>query len=282
MLKKSKKKKDVPKSLKGDQSFGGLERAKAIKFFKVKKNKNGKFTFIHYKEIDVKELLEKIFNKKCAYCESIYGAVSIFDVEHYRPKAEIEEYMTKTKFKPGYYWLAWDWFNLFPSCENCNRRINRKIWNEPNSRLSGKGNLFPIENEKNRAKKPGEESNERPLLLNPCVDYPEQHLDFTDDGLVKPKIIKGKESEKGKISIDIYGLLREDLVYSRKSILKSLEARIKNIIEYDRESQTAPRNSFLLKKLDDEINELKDYLKEESPYTAMSKQIIKEKLGNIL
>jgi len=92
-------------------------------------------------------LLENVFHKRCAYCESplqfdrYHG-----DAEHYRPKgavtwrdleAQPEPKSRKSKSKPktrarcrlhdgreidhpGYFWLAYDWRNLVPACSFCN------------------------------------------------------------------------------------------------------------------------------------------------------------------
>jgi hypothetical protein len=75
--------------------------------------------------------------------------------------------------------------------------------------ISGKGNWFPLEDEKFRASSIGEESKESPLLINPCIDNPEEHLQFHSTGLVDPL------SQMGDASIIVYGLARDDLTTSR-------------------------------------------------------------------
>ena len=52
--------------------------------------KLGAFDFARYKEASVKTALEKLFHGKCAYCESFYAGLQPVDVEHYRPKGEVE------------------------------------------------------------------------------------------------------------------------------------------------------------------------------------------------
>lgn len=66
---------------------------------------------------DVKDALDKIYSKKCAYCEK-----KIFEhgqVEHYRPKSI-------------YYWLAYSWDNLLLCCSACNvyKSDNFEVENE--------------------------------------------------------------------------------------------------------------------------------------------------------
>ena len=65
------------------------------------------------------------FKGKCAYCDSFVVAGQHGDVEHYRPKAQVEIYEKRgnrndLEYKPergkarivhhsGYWWLAYDW-----------------------------------------------------------------------------------------------------------------------------------------------------------------------------
>ena len=83
-------------------------------------------------------LLENVFPDKCAYCErAISGYYG--DAEHFRPKGAVKAIganrsavIPECKFvhpvdgsevamiHPGYFWLAYDWRNLLPSCVYCN------------------------------------------------------------------------------------------------------------------------------------------------------------------
>jgi hypothetical protein len=88
---------------------------------------------------DLKDwLLENTFHQKCAYCErAISGYYG--DAEHYRPKGAVKyrtgagtletptcKILDPTQGRmvdrphPGYFWLAYDWHNLLPSCVYCN------------------------------------------------------------------------------------------------------------------------------------------------------------------
>jgi len=141
------------------------------------------------------------FKAKCAFCEAPvsnhYG-----DVEHYRPKAGVQDRNrkwvtirigTKEIRHPGYFWLAYDWNNLMPSCSGCNR-FQQGV---------GKASCFPVEGA--YAKKRGEEKNEKPLLLNPRIDDPQQHIEFDDNWIAQPR------TERGRATIDIIGLNHRDL-----------------------------------------------------------------------
>lgn len=166
------------------------------------------------------------FHGKCAYCESLIVADQTGDVEHFRPinavtDADNSPIMVDTpngpKPHPGYYWVAYDWHNLLPSCIACNRP--QKSNNE--GKLIGKWNRFPVKDF--RAVNPGEEIREEPLLINPIHENPEDHLEIDETGIMKPK----NESERGKACIDILGLnAREGLLEARKRCYDDTKARL--------------------------------------------------------
>jgi uncharacterized protein (TIGR02646 family) len=132
--------------------------------------------------------LETLYLKKCAYCESTIGTTGFSRVDHFRPIAK-------------YRWLALEWSNLLLSCEKCNGH---------------KADSFPLRDEKKRITKPGKRSHltdsphmlkEEPLLLDPELDNPSEHLTFSPEGSIKEK----NGSEKGRKTIDICRLDRDDL-----------------------------------------------------------------------
>lgn len=106
------------------------------------------------------------FAGKCAYCEKFLKSNQYGDIDHYRPKGCVTKLdNSEVAEHPGYYWLAYCWCNLLPSCSRCNRM------SKVDNRFVGKGTRFPVEDEQ-YAVSPGEETQERPLLLNPIVDDP--------------------------------------------------------------------------------------------------------------
>lgn len=169
-----------------------------------------KFVFAAYKGDDVRHALEQLFFGKCAYCETRYDVSGPVDIEHFRPKGEVDG----APDHPGYWWLAAVWPNLLPSCVDC----NRKRWQHtPSTSASlvqllaaatpavgytpmktGKESAFPIADATLRvAVEPAEDSvtaahaAEGALLLDPCTDDPIRHLRFNVDrsaplGLVFP------------------------------------------------------------------------------------------------
>ena len=125
---------------------------------------------------------------KCCYCEvKIPVPYALQHIEHYRPKSQSRQSRGSNPVLPGYYWLAYDWTNLFLSCHFCNS--------------SNKGDLFPLSNEALRTRDHhGSVAQESPLVLCPDgAEDPEQHIEFHDE---IPKAI----TQQGKSTIVVLGL----------------------------------------------------------------------------
>lgn len=211
--------------------------------------------FEAYSEHVVKDALHDMFGGHCAYCESRYESVSPMDVEHYRPKAEVIE-DDGTRTKPAYYWLAMNWENLLPSCIGCNRARGQEQTQadgSTSSAVTGKGNLFPLLAGSVRAKSAGEETGEKPLLLDPCRDKPKPHLVFRWDGFVEPRATdEEKAAPRGMSTITVCGLDRSSLVERRHSAAFFLVEAMDAIFAADRECRRAPGDvasaAFLVRK----------------------------------
>lgn len=246
------------------QAYFGLtpdERAKAEKV-----------EFKAYKLASVKAALEKMFGGKCAYCESRYNVTAPVDIEHYRPKGQVQE----DPAHQGYWWLAAEWTNLLPSCIDCNRK-RKQPTPKPSADLTrmidegrgtvvtntGKKDSFPLTDEAARARASADSlERESPLLLNPCRDMPEQFLDFSYDPAVGAAIVfprtgagpralnpagadvaaadvaaaaaAGAADLRGAVSIHVYGLNRLALVQARTRIVRRLEFMADLIVELDK------------------------------------------------
>ena len=255
------------------------ERDAALSFHIIKANLNKEFPFKVYREEYVKAVMEKAFHGKCAYCESYYQSLIPVDVEHFRPKGAVVVDGKITK--PAYYWLASEWSNLLPSCIRCNR-ANK--YNMPNKKTvtMGKKNFFPLEEGSPRAKKPGEEQKERPLLLNPYKDDPEKHLEFSSNGIVMAaQDGHGRISKKGEQSITIYALSRPSLIERRAEVAKLIAAQIERVREATvnvREFPATPRFKRVLRR---ELASLKDFRKPEKEFAAMARQLTDEFLRSV-
>ena len=167
------------------------------------------------------------FYGKCAYCESAVRTNQPGDIEHWRPKnritdasdklVKIETEDGKTCTHPGYYWLAYEWRNLLLACAACNRTTVKTF-----GQRIGKGTRFPVTGF--RAKKMGEESNERPLLINPVMEDPTTHMEVdSNTGVMIPK------TYRGETCIEIFGLnIRTALVKARLDYIKRTKTLIKS------------------------------------------------------
>lgn len=136
-----------------------------------------------YGHLTVKEALIGLQHDKCCFCERKVSVGEPGHIEHYRPKGGYKKDDLSKLVKPGYYWLAYNFDNLYFSCNRCN--------------TSYKKNYFPIVDETQRAKNHTENiANEEPLIINPSID-PSTHLVFKREKIkAKAKSIKGKETIK--------------------------------------------------------------------------------------
>jgi hypothetical protein len=200
------------------------------------------------------------FKAKCAFCETSisnhYG-----DVDHYRPKGGVQDRNrkwvrirvgTKTIRHPGYFWLAYDWENLIPSCSGCNR-FQHGV---------GKSNCFPVEGA--YATKRGQERKEKPLLLNPRIDDPEQHIDFDNNWFARPL------TERGRLTIEIIGLNHKDLPRHRTREAQQTERVI--LVEL------AQLNRHTRQSLKNEIDKIADSGEQ---FVAVRRKVVAEYRGRL-
>lgn len=263
----------IPASLDGVDAKGAKETKDAIKAVKD----GAAFEFKAYKEDDVVTALRAMFNKKCAYCEFNYAAGGPEDVEHFRPKGGVV--VNGKLAQPGYYWLAAAWSNLLPSCIDCNRK-RTKEFTDGTTGVSGKANLFPVADESRRWRKHRAKNREEPLLLNPCDDDPEEHLEFLDKGLVRPTLDPGgTTSRKGEASIEVYGLTRQDLVEQREKKQTRVRVAIQRALEIAAKAQTTA-DPAMRDFLDDQakglMREARTHLDQTEPYLAAVRAVFRE------
>jgi uncharacterized protein (TIGR02646 family) len=174
-----------------------------------------------------KDFLIRLFDGKCAYCESKFTVSQPGDVEHFRPKGRVVDdnfkpirvqHPKKGEIEhPGYYWLAYEWKNLLPSCADCNRFRQHGVRTAPQGG-AGKADRFPLKDEKCRAVVPDGEVIEEAMLINPCEVDPDLHFEFLSTGTIKPK------TPEGEVTLKLLGLnLREDLVEARATAFDDAE-----------------------------------------------------------
>lgn len=152
-----------------------------------------KFSFSNkiYGDSSVKQALILAQHKKCCFCERLIGYSG--DIEHFRPKSAYSQTKGRKIERPGYYWLAYTWDNLYLSCNDCNQRQKK--------------NLFPLADPLTRAQLNNNDITlENPLFVNPGHENPSQHIGFRGE---VPYAVP--ESIKGEPTIKILKLDREDL-----------------------------------------------------------------------
>lgn len=146
-----------------------------------------------YAHSDVKTALIKAQFGKCCFCESQVTHISYGDVEHFRPKAASCQSDGQPLECPGYFWLAYDWANLFFSCQLCNQRHKK--------------NFFPLADPQHRAWSHKDDlSAESPLFINPAEEDPEAFITFHKEVV---RAVDG--NRRGAVTIESLGLDRSNL-----------------------------------------------------------------------
>jgi uncharacterized protein (TIGR02646 family) len=283
----------VPPSLAGAGNPTDKQREKARRYYEADPTPTTAYPFDKYKEPDVVDTLERLFHKKCAYCESSYAAVSKMDVEHYRPKGGVNECPTHK----GYWWLALDWNNLLPSCIDCNRCRGQKramlhqnglvsVTTEPEN--TGKENSFPVDGGYFAMQSTDDYGLEIPLIINPCEIDPSEHLSWHLRDIAIPIIFaknnNGVVDVKGESTVRILGLNRWGLVNERAEILQQLSvivADIYDLIEDAVEMDKGDKRDRKILKINEKIEYLSSFGKPQKKYSSMSRFFIDSKLTGI-
>lgn len=150
-----------------------------------------------------KEDLKNIYYNKCAYCESHLYELSY--IEHYRPIVT-------------YIWIKYEWSNLLLVCSTCNFAKSDKF------KIMGEAVLEPQESKEEWKANSKSFLAEKPLILHPEIDSPEEYLYFTKDGFIHSDEIRGE------YTISICQLNRGSLVLRRKDIVDRFRDKFENLL----------------------------------------------------
>lgn len=185
---------------------------------------------------DTEPALFQLSSNKCAYCETPLADRGVRTIDSFRPTADAMSLDGVTSSE-HYWWLTYEWTNLVPACRDCNRL---------------KGRRFPVEGKRAPIGTIGDPlQGEQPLLLNPFEDQPDEHLIFSDDAVVAGK------TDRGRVSIEVFGLNRTTLVKRRLDALRLLRTQLQSLVSQpgfkdqlralvaDDQSFAAPRRQFL-------------------------------------
>ena len=192
---------------------------------------------------DLKDwLIKNVFHNKCAYCET-REVRSPYHAEHFRPKGRVRfrkkgekrlqpgraiDETGQERDHPGYFWLAYHWLNLLPSCNYCNSARGKNdqfpvaATTHTSVRQMSASEVLKLHHQRVKSQsRPDvfylepEDLNELelPLLLHPYLDDPQEHLIFGEFGIVAAREDKmtGQPSAKGEHSIEVYNLDADDL-----------------------------------------------------------------------
>jgi len=198
-----------------------------------------------YMHPEVRGALDQLFRSKCAYCETLLSFSQPGDVEQFRPKTRAINLDGVVSVR-HYWWLAYEWDNLYIVCAACNRM---------------KATRFPVRAARAKPHETGKRlDKEKCLLLDPCRDNPDEHLIFLETGEVASK------TDEGKATIEILGLNREELVRARRETLVALRAlagaRVKEL------SKRSLREEIELNYL------LAEEMNAEKPFAALRRQVV--------
>jgi hypothetical protein len=188
-----------------------------------------------YAHETVKQALITMQHDKCCFCESKFTHISYGDVEHYRPKGAYKQDNSESLQPLGYYWLAYAWDNLLLSCTLCNQQYKK--------------NLFPLLDSDKRARNHHDDiSEEQPLLINPSLVNPQEHIGFRDE---IPYAVDS--SVYGQATIDTLGLGRESLNEIRRTKLNTIAHLFKVLTAANNQSneewqEIAKQTKLLLEK----------------------------------
>lgn len=179
-------------------------RKSAQRYFSVaeKDRKQLRFDFgLQFGYAELGEALGTLFHGKCAYCEQPTDYVHRKNfLDRFRPIRGALGLDGRVAVD-HYWWLAFEWENMYGSCSRCN---------------SAKGSRFPVDGPRANLGMRGDALlGERALLLDPCVDYPEEHLIFSRDGYVSGL------TPQGQYTIEVLALNRNELIN-----LRSREAQV--------------------------------------------------------
>lgn len=168
-----------------------------------------------YAHSSVKSELSAMSSDKCAYCESKIGITDFPNIDHFRPSAAWRNSRESLVEKPGYFWLAYNWENLLPTCQQCNCIFKHVVFpladpagrvTEPNAVLSGEG----------------------PLLIDPSKEDPNEWLRYRFE-----MAYSVDANDRGNAVIKTFGLNdREPLVENRRELLETIEVMLAVAIDH--------------------------------------------------
>lgn len=223
------------------QGSGGKRRAEQTEQF----NRDGlppEDFPVHWTNPDVRGALYSMQGRVCAYCSADLTESGI-DVDHFRPKGNVEE----DAQHGGYWWLAYEFSNYFLSCTICNQKYKR--------------DRFPLQDGAHRFgfKDRDRLREEMRQLLNPEEDSIEAWISLD---WKKPA---GRLIPNPQLPLPLAARVDEYLVFfrvNRKVAQRRKRAAIQRIV--------------LEKISDQKIEEVREFAIRYRPHSIIAKQILEE------
>lgn len=202
--------------------------------------------------------LHKLFYGKCAFCENTIGLKEM-DIVWFRPKSDALGMKGQTD-PEHYWWLAYEWDNLYAACRECGRH---------------KGNRFPVRGGRAKKQATGEAlKEEKRLLLDPCDARPFIPLSFEPTGKVVGNI------ERAQVTIDVFALNRGTLIRARRRVAEKVDVIAKRYIELAKIPEAARSKSE-----EDRLDKIRQELKRQSDprkaFSAMRRHFISQAYGHV-
>ncbi len=218
----------------------------------------------------LRERLAELRNDKCWYCES-NDSRSDRPIDHYRPKNAIAE----CDSHGGYWWLAFSWDNFRYCCTFCNsRRVDKEY-----GTAGGKHDHFPMWSDGMRAtfdnRSPEALEREKPMLLDPCCLADPPLLWFDENGNPAPHpLLCGPQGsflhERVIASIELYHLDHHKIVERRQQLYEAIKRKLAQAEEklhrWGHNADMTAQQSLV-----EQVEELKEYMLPERPYSAAAK-----------
>lgn len=228
-------------------------------YFKRKDRSQERFSFDESLLHKTREYLDRLFDKTCAFCESPEG-LSPLTVAQFRPVSEACD-MEGRSDSDWYWWLAYEWENLYLVCHSCNQK---------------KKNFFPVTGSRARMRSTGLAlRREENVLLDPCEDKPAEHLRFRPDGFVESistSIRRNTEAQfdRGAATIEIFHLNRVELISSRYNAASEVNATLDKIEAFRRKKAGSLPRELVVR--------VHSFVDEFNSYVALKRQMVAERL----
>lgn len=286
----------APISLTDADGLGAKELEKVRKYYEPPATPSKAYKFAAYKGGDVRQALRALFHGKCAYCESAFEATQPVDVEHYRPKGQVED----SPGHPGYWWIAMRWENLLPSCIDCNRRRGQttavpgmslseleEAFVRGEELSSGKKDAFPTLNQIWAQAEMDPEEVEQPLLIDPTRIDPGQHIGWPVDVELSVAVPVGDEPSRiGEASIHVYGLNRIGLTEARTKVLRDLRVRrerIRDLLNLTADPNLPqPFRESIISAAQKQVRDVEALADPQQPYSALAAAFVQRLRAELL